>query len=273
MELLWHLNAEQGITVLMVTHEPDGRLRARMVRFVDGVVASEPQPAPTGAQAAGGGFSRQPGEPHVVQHHLARAALHPAQPDALVPHHPGHRDRRERGITMVTLGNGATLAVQTQISSLGTNLLQVRPGQRMGPGGGHGAPSFRTPMPTRLRSRSAAFWRWRRRRAGATVVAIGRNWTTSVIGSTNAWLQTGNWTFRPEAARSPTPNCVPVPRCLIGETIRRELYGGRDPVGEQLRVKRSRAKWWACSAPRARGVWQRPGRHGADPPQNPCSGA
>ena len=35
-------------------------------------------------------------------------------------------------ITMVTLGNGATLAVQTQISSLGTNLLQVRPGQRMG---------------------------------------------------------------------------------------------------------------------------------------------
>ena len=46
-------------------------------------------------------------------------------------------------ITMVTLGNGATLAVQTQISSLGTNLLQVRPGQRMGPGGGTGAPSFK----------------------------------------------------------------------------------------------------------------------------------
>jgi hypothetical protein len=41
-------------------------------------------------------------------------------------------------ITMVTLGNGATLAVQNQISSLGTNLLQVRPGQRMGPGGGGG---------------------------------------------------------------------------------------------------------------------------------------
>ncbi len=36
-------------------------------------------------------------------------------------------------ITMVTLGNGATQAVQTQISSLGTNLLMVRPGQRLGP--------------------------------------------------------------------------------------------------------------------------------------------
>ena len=46
-------------------------------------------------------------------------------------------------ITMVTLGNGATLAVQNQISGLGTNLLQVRPGQRMGPGSsGAVAPSF-----------------------------------------------------------------------------------------------------------------------------------
>ncbi|MDO9245717.1 MAG: ABC transporter permease, partial [Phenylobacterium sp.] len=34
-------------------------------------------------------------------------------------------------ITMVTLGNGATLAVTNQISSLGSNLLMVRPGQRM----------------------------------------------------------------------------------------------------------------------------------------------
>ena len=46
-------------------------------------------------------------------------------------------------ITMVTLGNGATLAVQNQISGLGTNLLQVRPGQRMGPGGGGNAVAFK----------------------------------------------------------------------------------------------------------------------------------
>ena len=44
-------------------------------------------------------------------------------------------------ITMVTLGNGATQAVQNQIASLGSNLLQVRPGQRLGPGGG-GGPAF-----------------------------------------------------------------------------------------------------------------------------------
>src|SRR6185369_9055150 len=46
-------------------------------------------------------------------------------------------------ITMVTLGHGATQAVQMQISSLGTNLLMVRPGQRLGPGGPGGAPTFK----------------------------------------------------------------------------------------------------------------------------------
>ena len=44
MELLWRLNTEQGITVLMVTHESDMAAYARrMVRFVDGVVASDEQ--------------------------------------------------------------------------------------------------------------------------------------------------------------------------------------------------------------------------------------
>src|SRR3546814_16674896 len=35
-------------------------------------------------------------------------------------------------ITMVTLGNGATAAVRKQISSLGANVLQLRPGQGFG---------------------------------------------------------------------------------------------------------------------------------------------
>ncbi|HNC70354.1 MAG TPA: ABC transporter permease, partial [Pseudomonadales bacterium] len=43
-------------------------------------------------------------------------------------------------ITMVTLGNGATRSVQAQIASLGSNLLMVLPGQRMGPGGSGGPP-------------------------------------------------------------------------------------------------------------------------------------
>ena len=46
-------------------------------------------------------------------------------------------------ITMVTVGNGATQAVRTQIESLGSNQLMLRPGQRLGPGGMGGAPQFK----------------------------------------------------------------------------------------------------------------------------------
>ncbi|MEI8168756.1 MAG: ABC transporter ATP-binding protein [Rhodoferax sp.] len=49
MELLWGLNVNHGITVLMVTHEADMAAYAkRIVRFVDGVVESDtlnPHPA------------------------------------------------------------------------------------------------------------------------------------------------------------------------------------------------------------------------------------
>ena len=42
MALLWRLNVDKGITVLMVTHEPDMAAYARrIVRFVDGMVASD----------------------------------------------------------------------------------------------------------------------------------------------------------------------------------------------------------------------------------------
>lgn len=50
MELLWGLNVDHGITVLMVTHEADMAAYAkRIVRFVDGVVESDIlNPHPTG---------------------------------------------------------------------------------------------------------------------------------------------------------------------------------------------------------------------------------
>ncbi len=53
MELLWRLNVDLGITVLMVTHEGDmAKYARRIVRFVDGVVGSdEPNPHPRGLSA------------------------------------------------------------------------------------------------------------------------------------------------------------------------------------------------------------------------------
>ena len=140
-------------------------------------------------------------------------------------------------ITMVTLGNGATMAVQNQISGLGTNLLQVRPGQRMGPGSG-GAPAFKDTDADAIAQQIGGILAVAPEgRTGATVVAGGRNWTTSVIGSTNAWLQTGNWTVRSGREFTDDELRAGAAVCLIGATVQRELFGSADAVGQQLRVK------------------------------------
>jgi putative ABC transport system permease protein len=140
-------------------------------------------------------------------------------------------------ITMVTLGNGATMAVQNQISGLGTNLLQVRPGQRMGPGSG-GAPSFKDVDADAIAQQIGGIRAVAPEgRTGATVVAGGRNWTTSVIGSTNAWLETGNWVVRLGREFTDDELRAGAAVCLIGETLRRELFGDGDAVGGQLRVR------------------------------------
>ncbi|WP_287983648.1 ABC transporter ATP-binding protein [Diaphorobacter sp.] len=62
MELIWRLNQEHGITVIMVTHEADMAAYARrIVRFVDGVVDSDiPNPHPAGLHAAAAAAT----EPH-----------------------------------------------------------------------------------------------------------------------------------------------------------------------------------------------------------------
>ena len=63
MELLWRLNVDHGITVLMVTHEADMAAYARrIVRFVDGVVANDTlNPNPAGLHdAAAAGASMAP---------------------------------------------------------------------------------------------------------------------------------------------------------------------------------------------------------------------
>lgn len=142
-------------------------------------------------------------------------------------------------ITMVTLGNGATLAVQAQIASLGTNLLQVRPGQRMGPGGGSGAPAFKDVDADAIAQQIGGILAVApEARTGATVVANGRNWATSVLGSTNAWLQTGGWTLASGREFTGDEQRVGAAVCLIGQTVRRELFGANaDPLGARVRVR------------------------------------
>ncbi len=146
-------------------------------------------------------------------------------------------------ITMVTLGKGATLSVQTQISSLGSNLLMVRPGQRQGPGGGGGggAPAFKETDAEAIASQIGGIAAVApEARTGVTVVANGRNWTSTVTGSTNAWLQTGNWKLASGREFTDAELLAGAAVCIVGETVRRELFGGKageTGLGDMLRIK------------------------------------
>ena len=142
-------------------------------------------------------------------------------------------------VTMVTLGNGATQAVSDQISSLGSNLLIIHPGQRLG----HdrdiaSAPAFKRSDADALMTQIhgleevvplTGFF--------VTVVAGNNNWATHVTGTTNGYLKAGNWAmasgreFLDEEERSGKTVCI------IGATVRRELFGTRSPLGDDLRIK------------------------------------
>jgi len=149
-------------------------------------------------------------------------------------------------ITMVTLGNGATKAIETQITSLGTNLLLVNPGQRGpggggGGGGGAGVPHFTEADALAIQSQIGGVAAVApQSRAAVTVIANGRNWATSVTGSTNQWFETGNWKITSGRIFSEDEQRAGAAVCLIGETVRREIYGGtagQTGLGELLRVK------------------------------------
>ncbi|MBP6405241.1 MAG: ABC transporter permease [Ramlibacter sp.] len=145
-------------------------------------------------------------------------------------------------ITMVTLGNGATQAIQNQITSLGTNLLMVRPGQRaFGGGGGGGTAQFTEADAEAIAAQIGGVAAVAPQgNTNVTVVANGRNWATGVTGSTNAWFVTGNWKLAAGRLFEDDEQRAGAAVCVIGETVRREIYGGtvgQTGLGQQLRVK------------------------------------
>ncbi len=160
-------------------------------------------------------------------------------------------------ITMVTMGNGATLAVQNQISGLGTNLLQVRPGQRLGPGSGSAsAPAFKEvdaeAIATQIGGIAAVA---PEARTNTTVVGNGRNWASGIVGSTNEWLITGNWKLAGGRNFSDDELRAGAAVCLIGETVRRELFGARPVLGEKLRVKQMSCEVVGVLASKGQGAY------------------
>ena len=102
-------------------------------------------------------------------------------------------------------------------------------------------------------------------RAGVTLVANGRNWSSSVISSTNDWLITGNWHIASGRLFSSDEEMrAGAAVCLIGESVRRELFGSAArPGGPTARQADFVRNHRPPGLQRAGRLWQRPGRHGA----------
>jgi len=143
-------------------------------------------------------------------------------------------------ITMVTLGNGATQAVRQQISSLGSNLLQVRPGQRLSFGPNTtGAPAFKEADVEAIASQVGGLKAVAPEvRSGATVVANGKNWSSTITGSTDAYFAAANWTLASGRIFTADEQAAGAAVCLVGATVQRELFGANaDIIGQRVRVK------------------------------------
>ncbi len=142
-------------------------------------------------------------------------------------------------VTMVTLGNGATRAVSEQVASLGSNLLMLMPGRRLGPGrSSAGAPAFKIADVAAIEGQIG----WLKAvapstSAGVTLVHQARNWATSVTGTSRAYFTIGNWKLAAGRIFNEAEDKAGKAVCVIGETVRRELFGRENPVDAQLRVK------------------------------------
>ncbi|HJV84233.1 MAG TPA: ABC transporter permease [Noviherbaspirillum sp.] len=140
-------------------------------------------------------------------------------------------------ITMVTLGNGATRSVQDQIAAMGSNLMMVLPGQRLGPFSG-GAPLFKVADADAIAQQVSGLKGVAPvSTKGTTVVRMSRNWSTSVTGTTASYFEIGRWRLASGRVFTPPEEHAGKAVCVIGETVRRELFGRQNPVGQDIRIK------------------------------------
>jgi len=140
-------------------------------------------------------------------------------------------------IIMVTIGGGATVQVTNQIASLGSNLLMVTPGQRMGMGQRSAASAFSiADVETINRDIASIAAVAPSASKAATVVFGNENWNTRITGTTNEYFMAGNWRLNSGRIFSDSELRAGKAVCVIGETVRRELFGGQDPLGQKIRL-------------------------------------
>ncbi|OIQ87896.1 macrolide export ATP-binding/permease protein MacB [mine drainage metagenome] len=262
MQTLRTLNRQQGVTVLLVTHERDiADYADRVITMRDGKIISDVRnPAPTAVGQAIPAIQSLTAEvPPQAAGRTRAARLTPslgfaAMVLAAAAQAIGRNKMRSALtmlgvfigvaalIAMVAVGQGANAAVRKQIESLGTNLLVVMPGAATNSGAraGFGSASTLTVADAQALRRDdpAVDQIAYMIRQISQVQYGGQNWSTSVQGVTPNYLPMTNWEIAAGRSLDRADETGAVMVAVIGQTVYRQLFGPyENPIGAHILIK------------------------------------
>lgn len=143
-------------------------------------------------------------------------------------------------IVMVSISQGAGREIDRFINTLGTNLITITP-RSVDDGPRQGGEEGRIPFTDRdvesLRDRvdgvRAVSGMLRGR---STVVGIGVNWPTSLVGTDEAYLEVRDWPLIEGRNITASDVRAGAKVALVGQTVATELFGGATPIDAAIRV-------------------------------------
>lgn len=141
-------------------------------------------------------------------------------------------------IAMVHLGQAATMSVTQQISSMGSNLLIVRPGgNKRGADGRRISGAAFDEFDTKALSRELKGAVVAPTVGAQAIVVYGNaNYTAPITGTSNEFFKVRSWSLESGRLFSPNEIASGAAVCILGKTLVDNLYSGKDPIGSALRV-------------------------------------
>lgn len=145
-------------------------------------------------------------------------------------------------VAMLALGKGAQKAIEEQLSSLGSNLIMIRPGNiRVGgvtqESGAANRLMFEdlSHIATKIDNIKGVVGQVSGR---GQLTALSKNWNTTVQGVSSTWYRIHNSEPKQGRIYSEAEDTARSRVALIGETVRRELFGEQNPIGEMVKINK-----------------------------------
>ncbi len=142
-------------------------------------------------------------------------------------------------ITMVTVGNGVTASVQSQISALGANTLMIVPDTQGRAAGSAAIRPFTVADVDAIKEQVGGV----RAVAGLRQTSVsaqfeGVKWSTSGQGTSNVGIDVQGLVVASGRGFTDAEESAGKAVCIIGETVKKNLFRGQDPLGRQLRINK-----------------------------------